>query len=70
MNDLSVISAFVMDKLDGEPIARRIQLKRALAEIVPTPKQRAALLKMADDLEAIERRHRQLVLDFQRRAEG
>ncbi len=70
MKPLATITEFVLAKLDGEPIKRRIEIKRALAAVMPTAKQAKELDAMADELEQIEARHRQLVLDFQRRAEG
>ncbi len=60
--------AFVIDRLDAEPLAKRARLKRALAGIVGDVKLARELERMASDLEVIDRAHRQLVLDFKRRA--
>ena len=66
----NAITGFVLDRMEAEPIAKRIELLRSLA-IIDTnaaPKEREHFHAMADELEIIQRKHRQLVLDFQRRA--
>ena len=62
-----VILGFTLDKLPLEPVQRRIEIVRALAAVAPTNRDRANLLSLAELLENTERRHRQFVLDFQRR---
>lgn len=59
---VTVITAYVLEKLDSEPLSRRVHLLRCLAEVSPT--ERAALTSMADELEAIQQRHEQLLLNL------
>lgn len=59
----TVLTGYILERLPSEPIARRIELTRALALISPTREQ-VELNKMADELENIERRHQQLLLNF------
>jgi hypothetical protein len=56
--------------MQSEPIDTRIELARALAAMSADKTQAALLNQMADELEAVQRRHKQLVLDFRRRTEG
>ncbi len=63
-NPATRIAEYVLQNLAHEPIAKRIALKRDLAAIAPTNKSRRDLLALAKDLEAIERRHKQLLIDF------
>ncbi len=53
-----------MEKLDAAPIARRVQIARALVEVTADAKQRAELTAMADELESIQHRHHQLLLNL------
>lgn len=46
----------------------RAQLYRDTAEVLADRHHGGHLLKLADECEAIERKHQQLVLDFKRRA--
>ena len=65
----NVLTEFVLDRMEHEPIGKRIELLRSLAIYThATPSQRAEFHALADELEQIERKHRQLVLDFKRRA--
>ena len=64
----SVLFDFVLEKAAEETASRRVQLYRALASVIGHEKEAITLITLADDLEAIERKHRQLVLDFKRRA--
>lgn len=66
----NVLTEFVLERMELEPIAKRIELLRSLAifNVSGSPKEREELHALADELEQIERKHRQLVLDFKRRA--
>jgi hypothetical protein len=55
---------FVLEKAADEPLRRRLVLYRALAEVMPSPKECRELSRLADELEAIEARHQQLLLDL------
>jgi len=59
-----------MERLEGETIARRILLNRALSALTVDIQEQKSLNQMADELEAIQRKHQQLLLDFKRRAQG
>ena len=60
---------FVLERMEHEPVAKRIELLRSMAVLsLCEPKEREALHAHADELEAIARSHAQLVLDFKRRA--
>jgi hypothetical protein len=57
--------AFVLDKLQVEPVAKRIDLYRALAaELSETEPAFQLLTSLADELETIEKKHKQLRLDL------
>lgn len=65
----NVLTEFVLARMEHEPIAKRIELLRSLAIYMhATPSQCAEFHAMADELEQIEQKHRQMVLDFKRRA--
>jgi hypothetical protein len=64
----SILFDFVLEKAADETAARRVRLYRALASVIGNESDAVTLVTLADDLEAIERKHRQLVLDFKRRA--
>ena len=66
----AIIAEFVMERLEGETIARRILLNRALSALTVDIQEQKSLNQMADELEAIQRKHQQLLLDFKRRAQG
>jgi hypothetical protein len=66
-NPTAIITEFVLEKLPLEPIARRVQVTRALAEVSGNLKERNNLLSLANLLEDVERNHLQLALDFKRR---
>lgn len=66
-NAATRLTAFVLDQLAAQPLRRRIELCRDLASLAPTPAEAKRFAALADDLAAIEARHRQLVLDFQLR---
>lgn len=62
-----LIVGYILGRLPEEPLARRLELTRALSHLAASSEEAATLIKMADDLEAIERAHVQLLLDFRRR---
>lgn len=62
------IAGFVLERLPEEPIRRRIPMLRDLAAFAPSNARRRTLIAMADELQDIEERHHQLLLDFKRRA--
>lgn len=64
----TLIADYVLEQIEHEPISKRIELTLALAAQSPTNAEKHALLVIVHDLRAIERKHRQLVLDFKRRA--
>lgn len=60
-----VLCAFVFEKSSDEPVSRRIQLYRALAAtLLESDPRFTELTKLADSLDEIERRCRQLRLDL------
>lgn len=63
----AIITEFVLDRLADEPIARRIQLTRALANITGDSSERAELVEIANALEHADRRQRKLTLRFKER---
>ena len=64
----SRITEFVLTKLPGETVAKRIQLNRDLASLAASPKEAKRFNDIADHLAAGEAEARQLLLDFQRGA--
>lgn len=68
----NVVTGFVLDRMEHESIAKRIELLRSLAIIDTTasPKEREHFHALADELEQFELNHRQMVLNFKRRAQG
>lgn len=67
MKPLTRIVDFVLAQSETQPLAVRISLYRDLAAIAATAKQARDLTALADELAAVEAKHQQLVLDFQRR---
>jgi hypothetical protein len=66
-----LLTDYVLEHCVQEPLTLRLSLYRALAADLPAnAPEFAQLTAMADELEGIEARHQQLVLDFKRRAEG
>ena len=65
-----IIHEFVLAHLPDEPLAKQVELYRALAAHAATRVERDELTALANECEALIRRHHQLTLDFQRRAEG
>ena len=70
MKPLSRIVDFVLAQSESQPLAVRIGLYRDLAAIAGTARQANNLLALADELEAVEAKHQQLVLDFKRRSDS
>lgn len=70
MNAAEVLHDFVLARLDAEPLKKRAELYRALAELAATPAERKTLRTLAAECELIEKQHEQLLLDFRRRADG
>jgi hypothetical protein len=67
-NAASRLSEFVLSQLAAQPVSKRIALYRDLAQVAANPKEAKRFTRIADDLQAIERSHAQLILDFKRRA--
>lgn len=66
-----LLTEFVLEKAAAEALPLRMQLYRALAAELPeTTPEFQQLTALADDIEAIEEKHLQLVLDFKRNARG
>ncbi|MCX6951169.1 MAG: hypothetical protein NTV51_03145 [Verrucomicrobia bacterium] len=65
-----MLTAYVLDRLEHEPLAKRVELLRALAIVSPDPREQAAWHGLADRLELIEARQRRVVLHFKRRTAG
>jgi hypothetical protein len=65
-----LLTEYILEKLSEEPVGKRILLYRAIAIETKCPVLTAACRRLANELEAIEARHEQLVLDFKRRAGG
>jgi hypothetical protein len=60
-----VLVEFVLDHSGGEPVAKRIELYRALAATMSEADEAfAQLTRLADDLEAVDESHAQLLLNF------
>lgn len=66
----AIITDFVLSRLEGETVKKRIKILTALSALTPSKTDRAEIQANVAGLRAIETRHRQLVLDFKRRAEG
>lgn len=64
----NLLVEFVLEKSVEAPLGRRALLYRALAAELPgTAPQFKRLTRLADELEAIEERHEQLLLNFRER---
>lgn len=66
----NVLFEYVLASSAKEPAAKRIELYRALSRVIGCEKTSAQLITLAVDLEAIDFRQQQLLLDFQRRNGG
>jgi hypothetical protein len=63
-----IVCTYVLMKAADEAPSRRGRLYRALAAVVGNEADATSLLALADDCDAIERKHQQLVLNFKGRA--
>lgn len=61
------LDAFMLEAISGQPLERRALLYRAFAAEARDIAIKHAANALADECDAIERSHRQLVLDFTRR---
>ena len=68
MNARELLDAFVLEQIASQPLAQRALLYRGFAAEATSKEIKSAAHALADECEAIERRHDQLVLDFKRRA--
>lgn len=60
-----LLTEFVLEKSTEEPLRRRLLLYRALAAGLPEASEDfRKLMTLADELESIEARHQQLLLDL------
>lgn len=67
----TLLTSFVLEHSINAPLTLRMQLYRALAAELPESAiEFAHLTALADELEAIEARHDQLLLNFRRRNGG
>jgi hypothetical protein len=60
----TIITAFVLENLPAQTVARRIELTRATAQLVASEDERRELNAIATGLERLERRQRKLTLRF------
>jgi hypothetical protein len=58
----------VLATAEALPLADRAQLYRDVAELIATERQAVALVALAAECDALEAKHEQLTLDFQRAA--
>jgi hypothetical protein len=63
-NPQAELFAFVLEKLEAEPPARRARLLRALAEYAGHPKATAELHSLANTIEATEARYQEFAFQF------
>lgn len=68
-NPAAEVTEYVLECLETEKLSKRIRLTRALSKMVP-PADNRELTSIADELEACQKRTKQLRLNFKRRAEG
>lgn len=64
---MNTLTEFLLDRIAEQPVADRIQLYRALAVETKDAQLAETCRSLADELEEVERRHVQFVLDFKRR---
>lgn len=67
---VQLLNRYVLDRSATEPLPVRAELYRALAEVVGDQAESKRLRSRASELESIDEKHRQLVLDFQRGAKS
>lgn len=63
-NNRQALIQFVLDQALSQPVSNRIEIYRALAEMVGDQKESNKLLSMANDLETFEREHARFTFDF------
>ena len=63
-NSLVEVVNFCLDHAEQVPVTRRVSLYRGLAEICADAQESAALNKLADELEAADRRCREFAFRF------
>lgn len=66
----TVIREYVLETIEREPLAKRIEILRALAAVAPDSTEARCLTEMASALAAVQQQHEQLLLDFKRRSRG
>ena len=59
---------YLLTQIENEPLEKRVRLYRLFVLEISDRALQASVRALADELEQIERKHRQLVLDFKRRA--
>lgn len=62
------LTEYLLEKVADEPLAKRSHLYRLIVVSTDDSGLEAQCRKFADELDAFERRHDQLVLDFKRRS--
>ena len=65
---ISLLTSYVLEKIEGEPAAKRAELYAALAELSPTDGERSELMKLSAECAAVAATHKQLTLKFRRRS--
>lgn len=65
-----LITAYVLETVEREPVARQILLYRAITAITKDRALSAQCLRLADELEQSQRGQRKLALEYRIRAEG
>lgn len=59
------ITHFVLEQASGQPAPKRAALYRSLADSGVTPVLKKKLIEMAEQLEAVESKSRQITFEFQ-----
>lgn len=63
---LEILTDYALEKAPDEPLARRVQLYRAIAAVLPEGEQASCMTEAADALENAEALAGQRLLDFRR----
>jgi hypothetical protein len=58
------LTGWILEKASEEPLQKRVSLYRDAAATIASSRVSARLSRLADELEAIEARHQQLLLDL------
>lgn len=66
----TIIREYVLESMEREPLAKRVELLRALAAVAPDGAEIRCLTEMASALAGVQQRHQQLLLNFKRRSTG